>query len=142
MLIAYCPFLSSPKVWNLFPGFSFKAFKLGAACKTISRFLACRSKDWKRRTRLSLNSFSVSRQENDLIIYRWYYARRNMSSETGGQAKRFNGLTTAQIFWIIEIRPYKKSRSSLTLDTSNFRHLDQRTFQDQENKPPPLEVII
>lgn len=41
---------------------------LGAACKTMSRFLACLSKAWKRRIRWSLNSFSVSRQSNDLII--------------------------------------------------------------------------
>jgi hypothetical protein len=64
----------------MFPGFSINAFKLGAACRTINRFRARRSNDWKRRTRLSLKSFSVSRQANDLIIRGVYYGARNMSS--------------------------------------------------------------
>jgi len=64
----------------MFPGFSIKAFKLGAACKTISRFRACRSNDSKRRTRLSLKSLSVSRQANDFIIRKAYYGMRIMSS--------------------------------------------------------------
>ena len=80
MLIAYCPFLSPFRAWNLLPGLSINASRLGAACRTISLFLACRSKDWKRGTRWSLNSFSVSRQANDLIIREEYYAMRNMSS--------------------------------------------------------------
>jgi len=65
----------------MFPGFSIKAFKLGAAWRTIKRFRACRSNDWKRRTRLSLKSFSVSRQAKDFIIREVYYGWRNMSSE-------------------------------------------------------------
>ena len=64
----------------MFPGFRINAFKLGAAFKTISRFRACRSKDWNRRTRLSLKSFSVSRHAKDLIIREVYYAFHNMSS--------------------------------------------------------------
>lgn len=64
----------------MLPGFNIKAFKLGAAFRTINRFRACHSNDWKRFTRLSLKSFSVSRQANDLIIYATYYAKRNMSS--------------------------------------------------------------
>jgi hypothetical protein len=64
----------------MFPGFSIKAFRLGAALRTINRFRACRSNDWNRRTRLSLKSLSVSRQTKDFIIREVYYAIHNMSS--------------------------------------------------------------
>ena len=74
------PFRFPPKAWNLLAGLSISASRLGAAWRTINLFLACRSIDWNRLTRISLNKSSVSRQEKVLIISAGYDALRIKSS--------------------------------------------------------------
>lgn len=69
MLMIYYPLLSPFKAWNPFPGLTINTSRLGAACRTTSRFLACLSNLWNWRTHRLLNNFSVFRQANDFIIH-------------------------------------------------------------------------